>query len=127
MNKSTKVFPVTLATLLLSVAVLAADLSGEWKAEFDTQVGLQKYTFTFKVAGDKLTGKASFARMEQKGEAELFAGKISGDEISFVEKLNFAGNEIRIEYKGKVAGDEIRFVRKVGDFATEEFVARRVR
>ena len=33
----------------------------------------------------------------------------------------------RLEYKGKIAGDEIKFSRKVGDLATEEFVAKRVK
>jgi hypothetical protein len=64
--------------------------------------------------------------MEQKGEVDLLEGKVSGTEISFVEKLSFDGNDLRIEYKGKLNGDEINFTRKVGDFATEQFVAKRV-
>jgi len=114
-------------TLIFVLSVLAADLGGKWKAEFDTQIGVQKYTFTFKVEGEKLTGKASFERMDQKGEADLLEGAVKGDEISFVEKLSFDGNDIRIEYKGKIKGDEISFTRKVGDFATEQFVARRIK
>ena len=113
--------------LLFVMTVFAADLNGKWKAEFDTQVGVQKYTFTFKVEGEKLTGKASFERMEQKGEAELLEGKVSGTNVSFVEKLSFDGNDIRLEYNGKINGDEISFTRKVGDFATEQFVAKRVK
>jgi hypothetical protein len=125
-----KIMSLVCTTLILATsafAINAIDLSGEWKTEFDTQVGAQKYTFTFKVEGDKLTGRASFERMEQKGEADLLEGKVSGDEISFVEKFSFDGNEIRIEYKGKVSGDEIKFTRKVGDVATEEFAAKRVK
>ena len=127
MKNLSKILLVVSATLIFSMSVLAIDLSGEWKTEFETQVGVQKYTFAFKVEGEKLTGKASFERMEQKGEAELHEGKVSGDEISFVEKLSFDGNELRIEYKGKVNGDEINFTRKVGDVATEQFVAKRVK
>ncbi len=114
-------------TLIFVLSVFAADFGGKWKAEFDTQVGIQKYTFTFKVEGEKLTGKAAFERMEQKGDADLLEGTVKGDEISFVEKLSFDGNDIRIEYKGKIKGDEISFTRKVGDFATEQFVAKRVK
>jgi hypothetical protein len=110
-----------------ALPALAGDVAGKWKAEFDTQVGVQKYTFDFKVEGEKLTGKASFDRMDQEGEADLLEGKVSGDEISFVEKFSVQGNEIRIEYKGKINGDEISFTRKVGDFATEQFVAKRVK
>jgi len=50
-----------------------------------------------------------------------------GDQISFVEMLDFQGNSVRIEYKGTVKGDEIAFTRNVGEFATEQIVARRVK
>ena len=53
--------------------------------------------------------------------------KVSGDDISFAEPLNFDGQEIRIDYKGKVSGDEMKLTRQVGDFATEELVAKRVK
>jgi len=40
---------ITLLTLaLFSLPALAADVTGTWKAEFETQRGLQKYTFTLK-------------------------------------------------------------------------------
>ena len=74
-----------------------------------------------------LSGKATFERMDQKGEVDLLEGKVSGNDISFVEKLSFQDNEIRIEYTGKINGDEISFSRKVGDFATEQFVAKRIK
>jgi hypothetical protein len=41
----------TLLTLAaLSLSALAADVTGTWKAEFDTQRGLQKYSFTLNTA-----------------------------------------------------------------------------
>jgi hypothetical protein len=52
---------------------------------------------------------------------------VNGDEIAFVEMMKFEEQDLRIEYTGKVSGDEIKFVRKVGDFATEEFVAKRAK
>lgn len=110
----------------LTAFSFAADIAGKWTAEFSTSVGgAQKYTFDFKVDGEKLTGKAFFERLGQKGEAELKEGKVSGDEISFVEMLDVQTQELRITYKGKIAGDEIKFSRQVGDFGTVEFVAKR--
>jgi hypothetical protein len=53
--------------------------------------------------------------------------RLVGDQVSFVEMLDTQGNSVRIEYKGTVKGDEIDFTRKVGEFATEQFVARRVK
>jgi hypothetical protein len=40
--------------------------------------------------------------------------------------LKFEGMEIKIDYTGTiVSADEIKFSRQVGDFATEELVAKR--
>lgn len=101
--------------------------TGTWKAEFDTQIGVQKYTFTLKEEGTKVTGKANSEISGQKREVELKDGKLEGDAITFYETFDFQGNSLRIDYSGKVAGDEIKFTRKVGDFATEELVARRLK
>ncbi|HKQ74522.1 MAG TPA: hypothetical protein VJ810_12595 [Blastocatellia bacterium] len=112
----------------LTVCALAADVTGKWTAEFSTPVGgAQKYTFEFKVEGEKLTGKAHFERLGEKGEADLLEGKIAGDEISFIENLEAGGNTLRITYKGKIVGDEIKFARQVGDFSTVEFTAKRIK
>lgn len=113
--------------LLCALPALATEVGGKWAAEFDTQVGPQKYTFDLKVEGEKLTGKALFERMGQKGEADLLEGAVKGDAISFVEVFDAQGSPVRIEYEGKLKGDEIDFTRRVGTFATEHFVARRIK
>jgi hypothetical protein len=116
---------------VLSLALLSpaytAGVAGSWKAEFDTQVGVQKYVYEFKVDGATVTGKATFDREQAKGEVPLKEIKVTGDDIAFVEPLNMEGNEIRIEYKGKISGDEMKLTRQVGEFATEELVAKRVK
>jgi len=114
-------------TLALLSPAHAADVAGKWKTEFDTQIGIQKYTYEFKVDGDKITGKATFEREQAKGEVALKEIKVNGDDIAFMEPLNFDGQEIRIDYKGKVSGDEMKLTRQVGDFATEELVAKRIK
>jgi len=110
-----------------ALPALAADVAGKWASEFDTQIGLQKYVFDLKVDGEKVTGKASFERMGQKGEVDLTEGKLVGDQLSFVETFEMEGNAVRIFYKGTVKGDEIAFTRDVGGFVTEQIVARRVK
>jgi hypothetical protein len=109
--------------LCCALTVYAADPTGKWTTTISTQIGELAYTYEFKVEGEKLTGKAK----SQFGDLEITEGKVKGDEITFVENISFDGNAIRIEYKGTVAGDEIKFTRKVGDFATEEFVAKRAK
>ncbi len=122
---------ITLAAFALALASSAwsADttVAGKWKGQFDSQIGLQKYTYEFKVAGTNLTGTATGEREMGTNTVAITEGKITKDGIFFVEPLKFQDNEIRIEYTGKVAGDEIKFHRKVGDFAEEDFVAKRVK
>jgi len=114
---------IAFAALLLPVPAAAADVSGRWTASIDTQIGVQNYTYDFKVEGAKLTGKAK----SQFGETEIIEGTVNGDQIKFVENLNFEGQPIRIEYTGRISGDEIKFNRKVADFASEDFVAKRAK
>jgi len=52
---------------------------------------------------------------------------VKGDEITFVENLDFQGNALKITYTGKISGDEIKFSRNVADMVTEEFVAKRAK
>jgi enterochelin esterase-like enzyme len=103
-----------------------ADITGQWRGEFDSQIGLQKYLFTFQTDGQKLAGKAASEVNGQKREADLKELALKGDELTFVEMFSFQGNDIRIHYTGKLGKDEIAFVREVGDFAKEEFKANRV-
>jgi enterochelin esterase-like enzyme len=121
----TKCMPMAVLGLIIVASAGAADVTGVWTAEFDTQIGVQKYTYTLKQDGDKVTGKANSDIAGEKREVELREGKLDADTITFMETFDFQGTEIRIEYKGKVAGDEIQFTRKVGEFATEQFVAKR--
>jgi hypothetical protein len=114
-------------SLALLAGARAAPIDGKWQAQFDTQIGVQKYVYDLKADGEKVVGKATFERQDQKGEVDLKEGRIVKDEVSFVEMLKFQDQEIRIEYKGKLTGDELKLTRKVGDFATEEFVAKRVK
>src|SRR5260221_11858755 len=108
---------ITLLTFaVFSLSALAADVTGTWKAEFETHRGLQKYTFNLKQDGATVTGKASVEMTDQKREAELKEGKVDGDTLTLVELLNAQGNDLRITYTGKVSGNEIKFTRKVADF-----------
>ena len=102
----------------------AADITGKWTASFDTQIGVQNYTYEFVVKDGVLTGKAK----SENGESALQNGKVEGDAVTFVENLQFQGMDIRIEYKGKItSADEIKFTRQVADFATEQLVAKRAK
>jgi len=125
-NKGMKLRSVlALTTLLagLTVTALAADIDGQWTATFDTQIGEQHYTYTFKADGEKLTGSAK----NDRGTSEIKDGTIKGNAVSFTENIEFDGNALVITYTGTISGDEIKLHRKVGDFAEEDLVAKRVK
>jgi hypothetical protein len=105
-------------------AVQAPDITGKWSASFETQIGTQNYTYDFVVKDSVLTGHAK----SNLGEGDLSEGKVNGDTVTFIENLKMEGMDLRIDYKGKiVSADEIKFTRQVGDIATEELVAKRVK
>src|SRR5580658_10817782 len=107
--RNRKIVTVAALALLAMATAFAADVTGTWTASFDTQVGQQNYTYTFKVDGGKLTGTAK----SNLGEGTITDGKVNGDEITFTENLNYQGMQLVIPYKGKISGDEIKFTRTV--------------
>ena len=119
-----KIYRALLTLAVCSISAIAADLTGTWKAEFDTQIGAQKYIFTLKQEGSGLTGKANAEISGEKYESKLKDGKVEGDNVSFVELLNFQGNDLEIRYKGSVADKEMKLSRQVGEFATEQLTAK---
>jgi hypothetical protein len=102
-------------------AAPSADISGTWAAEFDSQVGKQTYTYTFKVEGGTLTGHSK----SNLGESDL-TGTVDGDKVTFVENLDYQGTPLAITYTGQiVSAGEIKFKRDVGGQGGEEFTAKR--
>lgn len=103
---------------------IAADITGVWNAKFDTQVGPQDYTYDFTVKGTELTGTMKSGN----GESKVENGKVDGDTVTFIENLNYQGMAIKIDYTGKIlSNEEISFTRQVGQFATEQLSAKRVK
>ena len=120
---------VVFAVLILCslVLVYSADISGKWTAEFDSQVGLQKYTYEFTVDGTSFKGKASANIAGADMESEIVDGKIDGDKISFTENLDYNGMPLAITYTGTISGDEMNLSRDVAGQGGETFTAKRVK
>ncbi len=106
---------VLLSALLAAATMLAAEVTGKWKASFTTPNGeTRESTFDLKAEGDKLTGTVSSTR----GETAISDGKVDGAKLSFAVVRNFQGNEIKMQYKGTVSGDEMQLTI---DFNGNEF------
>ena len=116
---------LALALLGASVStVLAADVNGKWVAQMPGRNNqVMEVTLTLKADGEALTGAMSSPR----GETPIAEGKISGDDISFTQTMQFGENKVKLLYKGKVSGDEIRFTRQRegGEGRAQEFTAKR--
>jgi hypothetical protein len=123
MNRSRFAVVALFILAAVSAAAFAAGVAGKWTAAIDTQIGVQNYTYDFKVDGEKLTGTAK----SQFSESPITEGSVKGETVAFVENLTYQDMPIRVVYSGTIAGDEIRFNRKVGEFASEDFVAKRVK
>ena len=102
------------------------DITGQWTATFETQVGTQSYTYDFVAKDGKLTGKIKGSLSDNPSDVR--DGKIEGRKVTFGETLNFQGMEVAISYTGLISSpNEIKFTRSVAEFATEELVATRVK
>jgi len=123
-RRSLAVVLAVVVTGFLAHVFAAVDVTGKWTSDFDTQIGVQKYTYTFQVKGSELTGTAA----SELGTTVIKNGKVDGDTISFMEPLDFMGMLLEITYTGKIVSeDQIDFTRNVADVATEKLVAKRVK
>src|ERR1017187_4995298 len=127
MKNFTKTLVVAAFTLAAAGVVSAEDsVVGKWKAQFDSQIGTQKYTFEFKLDGTNLTGRAISERDTGTNDVAITNAKIDKDKVSFSEPLKIQDNDVVVEYSGTIAGDELKLHRKVGEFAEYDIVAKRV-
>ena len=97
---------LTVALALFTTGAFAADITGKWTAETKGRDGeTRTQTFDLKQDGSTLTGTVS----TQMGESKISDGKVDGDNISFVVKMERNGNEMKMPYTGKISGNEIQF------------------
>ena len=116
-----KILSLAAVTTMLAAA---ADVSGKWVAQVPGRDGqTRETTYNFKADGAALKGTMSGF---QGNQIDISDGKVDGDKISFVVKMEFNGNAIEMKYSGVVAGDEIKMKRSTqrGD---QEFTAKRAK
>ena len=109
-------------------SALAKIITGKWTSEFDSPVGNQKYMYELKVDGDKITGKCVGEAGDEKRATTIATSDIRGDEVSWVEILDYLGTPTRIETEGKIVNaDQIRAMRRFGSFGLYDITLKRVK
>jgi hypothetical protein len=110
--------------LVLSVAASAADITGDWKADLQTPQGTVQVSYSFKQAGETLTGTWQAA---QSPTIQISEGKVTGDKVSFVVKIGPDGGMV-FAHEGKVTGEEMQLTMKPsGEFPGSTLVAKKVK
>lgn len=106
--------------LLLAAAALAfaADLTGTWNFQVETDMGSGSPTMTFKQDGNELTGTYK----GQLGEAPL-RGKIEGNKVEFSFEGSAGGEKFTVKYSGTVDGNGMKGTVDLGGQATGKFTA----
>lgn len=84
--------------LLLSLPMLAADISGKWQFSVDLDGGGHgDPTFAFQQKGNALTGTYTGPIGEQK-----VTGTIKGNDAEFGFSFERDGNKVKVTYSGKI-------------------------
>ena len=105
-----KILLTALIAMIAIVATNAEGISGKWKSSFEGgPQGSMELTFTFKVDGEKLTGKIS----TEMGEMEISNGKVNGNEFTY--QIDAMGNVMT--QKGKLDGEVIKITMEMPEGA----------
>jgi hypothetical protein len=84
--------------------------------------------YELKIDGDKITGKCVGEAGDEKRATTIATSDIRGDEVSWVEILDYLGTPTRIETEGKIVNaDQIRAMRRFGSFGLYDITLTRVK
>ncbi len=103
MNSPRKFIATFFAVTALSVAALAADVSGNWKWTTQGRNGPMEATARLQLKDSALTGTVS-GRM---GDAPIGDASYKDGHVAFTVTREFNGNKIVVKYDGKLEGDTI--------------------
>ena len=108
-----------LLLFITAALAFAADLTGTWEFNVETDMGSGTPIMTFKQDGNKLTGTYK----GQLGEAPL-QGTVNGDKVEFSFEVSPAGDKIVVKYAGSLSGkDSMKGTVDLGGQAVGKFTA----
>jgi len=100
-----KLKALALGLLLVASPAFASDIEGTWSGAIDTPNGPIPVSYSFKRAGEILTG----ATVAPDGSTlPISNGKITGNMLSFTLTLDFGGGTTTFNYTGEISGSELK-------------------
>ena len=90
-----------LAVLFLPLALVAADVTGLWQFDVQTDAGGGSPTFDLKQAGEKLSG--TYQGLFGKAEVR---GSVRNDEVIIEFDTDATGEKTTVRYSGKLEGSD---------------------
>ena len=100
-----RILAVFVLTLALVSVSFAQGINGTWKGQRPGRDGaMMDVTFKFVADGEKLSGTTTM----RDNEIPISDGKISGNDVSFVVKMEFGGNSVVMKYTGTLSTNEIK-------------------
>ena len=100
-----RILAVFVLTLALASVSFAQGINGTWKGQRPGRDGaMMDVTFKFVADGEKLSGSTSMGQ----NEVQISDGKISGNDVSFVVKMERGGNTMVMKYTGTLSTNEIK-------------------
>jgi cytochrome c-type biogenesis protein CcmE len=106
---------------LLSVAAFAADVTGTWQFNVETDAGSGTPTFVLRQTGEELTGTYSGAL----GEARV-KGSVKGDKVEITFQVSPSGDAVTVVYSGTLDGEKkMKGTVKLGDLGSGTFTAQK--
>ena len=110
-----------LCPALIAVAAFAADLSGTWNFNVETDAGSGNPTFVLKQTGGQLTGTYAGAL----GEAKV-TGTVDGNKVEIRFEVSPSGDAIQVVYSGTLEGaNKIKGTVKLGSLGEGTFTGER--
>ena len=113
-----RILAIFVLTLALVSVSFAQGINGTWKGQRPGRDGaMMDVTFKFVADGEKLTGTTTM----RDNEVPISDGKITGNDVSFVVKMERGGNTMVMKYTGTLSGDELKLksTREGSDRVTE--------
>lgn len=113
-----RILAIFVLTLALVSVSFAQGINGTWKGQRAGRDGaMTDVTFKFVADGEKLTGSTTMG----PNEVQISDGRITGNDITFVVKMERGGNTVVMKYTGSLSSNEVKLksTREGSDRVTE--------